>query len=95
MKYRAKKKGLKVSDFTQNEIADIIMNGKCEITKRSFDHMAEQKYRARPFIPSPDRIDTSKGYTRDNVRWVMNWCNVARSEYSVEDFASWTKGVRW
>lgn len=81
--------------FTIKEIEDIILNGKCEVSKRSFNPENNTKYRVNPFMASPDRIDTSKGYTKKNVRWVMVWINKARQEYEIPFFKKLVKGVKW
>jgi hypothetical protein len=36
--------------------------------------------------PSLDRIDNTKGYQLDNVRWVSVWANMARHNWSDEEF---------
>ncbi len=41
--------------------------------------------------PSIDRIDNSKGYEKDNVRWVCLWANLARSMYSDNIFYNMCK----
>jgi len=95
MRKRAKQRNLPIDDFTLEEIVDIIKNGKCAVTNRSFDHTVETKYKQCPFVASPDRIDNDKGYTRDNVRFVCYWVNRCRSNYDLDDFVNWMKGVRW
>lgn len=38
-----------------------------------------------------DRIDSSRGYTNENVAPCCRTCNVAKNKMSVEDFQSWIK----
>lgn len=95
MKYRAKKKNFEPPEFTKKEIEDILENGKCEVTNRSFECSNITDYSKNPFNASPDRIDNSKGYTKDNVRWVMFWVNNCRGDYSIEFFRKLLRGVRW
>ena len=95
MKYRCKKKGFPPPEFTVEEIIDKIENGRCEVTGRKFDITYESKYFRNPFSISPDRIDSFTGYTKENVRWVMVWVNLATQQYDLNDFKKWIKGVKW
>lgn len=45
------------------------------------------------FINGVDRIDSSKGYTPDNVQPMCTWCNVAKSSLSTEEFIEKCKQV--
>ena len=64
-------------------------NGYCEATGLKFD------YSKRPFInpyyPSIDRVDSTKGYTKDNCQMVCHMYNTAKCEFSEEVFAKWAK----
>lgn len=42
---------------------------------------------------SLDRIDNTKGYHQDNVRWVHKTINMMKRTYSDEEFISWCKLV--
>jgi len=48
----------------------------CTMTGLKFDFSAiDDKYKQNPFAPSVDRIDSSRGYTKDNcqvVIWIYN-----------------------
>lgn len=46
-----------------------------------------------PLAPSIDRIDVSEGYTRDNCRLVCVIVNLARLDWSDEDFIKMCKAV--
>jgi hypothetical protein len=35
---------------------------------------------------SLDRIDSKKGYTTDNIRWVHTMVNMCKNKYREEDF---------
>jgi hypothetical protein len=70
-KERSIKKGLEFSlslDWLINKI-DV---GFCELTKLPF-MLDKASTLHNPFGPSLDRIDNSKGYTKDNIRLVL-WC---------------------
>lgn len=41
------------------------------------------------FTASLDRIDSSKGYTHDNVQWVHKFVNIMKQDMSDQEFISW------
>lgn len=57
--------------------------GCCEVTGLPFRPPSEQ-YSRNPYGPSLDRIDSSKGYTPDNVRIVCVAANLAMNEWGEE-----------
>ena len=61
-------------------------NNKCKITNITFDYTKYNNKKASPFKPSIDRIDSSKGYTQDNVRLVCVIINFALNEFGEEIF---------
>lgn len=82
-KRRAKEKGISFS-LTTNLIEQMWneQNNKCALTGIDFQIPQERTGgKARPFAPSIDRIDCSKGYTRDNVRLVCVAVNYALNEF--------------
>lgn len=58
--------------------------GRCEISGLPFDLAAHATASRRPFAPSIDRINSSKGYARDNVRIVCVIANLALNEWGDE-----------
>ena len=74
MKASSLKKGLEWRDdwWTKDKILERIKDKSCEVTGIKFD-LSEPKQRGhrRPFVPSPDRIDNTRGYEPDNVQWVV------------------------
>lgn len=80
MQARARKRGF-VVEWTQNEIERIVVGGKCELTGIPFDNDWSEEYVMNPFSASPDRIDSNKGYTKENTRWVCWWVNQAFGQY--------------
>jgi hypothetical protein len=63
-------------------------NGKCKLTNLEFTFEpkgVETNY--NPFNPSIDKIDHSKGYTKDNVRLVCTIVNLALNTFGEENFA--------
>lgn len=61
--------------------------GTCEVSGLKFDLMNPGGYRRRPFAPSIDRIDSTKGYTIDNCRLVVLILNLAINEFGEDVFA--------
>jgi len=46
----------------------------------------ESTYKAGDRTASLDRIDSSKGYTEDNVQWVHKTINLMKQDYNQEEF---------
>ena len=59
-------------------------NGKCELTGIAFNSFSTNGSRRRPWIPSLDRIDTSKGYDFGNLRVVCGAVNIAISDFGID-----------
>lgn len=58
--------------------------GVCEVTGVAFVIGSAR----HPFLPSIDRIDSSKGYTPENCRVVLWMVNAAKSDLADDDFQS-------
>lgn len=56
----------------------------CHLTGIAFDWTRRRKGARRPFAPSLDRIDSSRGYERDNVRLVCVIVNLAMNEWGFD-----------
>ena len=56
-------------------------DGVCQQTGIPFDMALGTKKNRNPLRPSVDRIDSSKGYTQDNVRLVLTIVNIAKSDF--------------
>lgn len=57
-------------------------NKRCALSGLPFTSVKIEGNRRRPFFPSLDRIDPSKGYEPGNVRLVCVLANIARADYS-------------
>ncbi len=57
--------------------------GKCELTGLPFS-VAYKVGRRKPYTPSIDRIDSTKGYTKENCRLVALSVNLALQEWGPE-----------
>jgi hypothetical protein len=84
---RAKARGWPPPDFTSEWIEEKILNGVCEVTGIPFDltTYVSETHAANPWVPSLDRIDSSKPYLKDNVQVVVYMYNVCKGEFSQED----------
>lgn len=58
---------------------------RCEVTACEFQDGVGDGFMSH-FSASIDRIDSSRGYTRDNVQFVINWVNIAKSNLHLDDF---------
>lgn len=79
---RAQRTGI---DFTLTT-ADLIPLYKagCALTGYQFSSLSKER---SPLSPSIDRIDSSKGYTPDNIRAVCHALNVGMNEWGFEKIA--------
>lgn len=66
-------------------------NDHCEVTGLPFSWTRYAKRTIRPMAPSVDRIDSSKGYTRDNVRLVIFAANCAMGSWGEDYLYGWAK----
>lgn len=73
------------SDIDLNFIIERLETGVCEVTGLPFDFNSHPVYKKNPYAPSIDRIDSCKGYTKDNVRIVLWQVNLLRGEMTDEE----------
>lgn len=83
-KKRAKLKG-RDFDITQDFLMNLWNNqdGKCILTNIKFDLYTSN---TKCYSPSLDRIDSSKGYTKDNVRLIIHAMNMGLSNWGTDIF---------
>jgi hypothetical protein len=83
---RSRAKGFEEPEWTVEEI-EVTMNGCCEVTGIPFDvdYTNTEKHSKGAFRCSPDRLDNSKGYTKENTRWVVWIFNTMRADFKDED----------
>ena len=79
---RAKSSGLDHS-LTADEFIEIFyaQDGKCAVSGIYFAKGKDVNWRCMPYYPSLDRISSSKGYSKDNVRFVLTAVNIALSDW--------------
>ena len=80
---RAKKSSIAHS-IVLEDILPGIEAGFCQLTKLPFDLKPVTKTSQNPYSPSIDRIDSLKGYTKDNIRIVLYAVNAALGQYGTE-----------
>lgn len=82
---RAEERGWSDS-LTYEEFVDLFYRsqGKCAVSGLFFSGLRVNESRARPYYPSIDRIDSSKGYSKDNVRFVCCAVNIALNDFGDE-----------
>ena len=86
-RHKAKLKGMKC-DITADFVEGLMNRHdcKCHITLIPFETTG-------PFVPSIDRIDSSRGYTKDNIQvvcWIYNRC---KADNTHEDVIKFAKGL--
>jgi len=77
-KHRAKKFN-RSFDLTADQVIGMYRRcgGRCEVTGIPMEFKSKVTAENKPWRPSLDRIDSSKGYTLDNCRIVCHAVNVA------------------
>lgn len=58
--------------------------GRCEVTGLRFNGNRHGASKRRPYVPSIDRIDSSKPYSADNVRLICACVNYALNEWGTD-----------
>jgi len=87
-RFRAKQKGLEFT-ITQMDIDPKIKHGCCELTGIRFNLKGGKTWDS----PSIDRIDASKGYTKDNVRVVLYCVNVMANVWGADKIVEIAKAI--
>jgi hypothetical protein len=72
-------------DITADWIEERIRKGFCEVTGIAFDFKQHPVYSKNPYSPSIDRIDSTKDYCKENVRFVIWQVNMMRGETSDDE----------
>lgn len=63
----------------------IASNGRCSVTGLPFnyDNVRGRGATKNPFAPSLDRIESKRGYTIDNVRFVLTAVNIGMMDWGL------------
>ena len=85
-RYRARRKGQEFS-ITEEDIKELLthQDNKCFYLGIPFDNNSDR------YSLSIDRIDSSKGYTKENIRLASSIVNYMKAEYPEEEFWSTVK----
>jgi hypothetical protein len=92
IRQRARKSGMECE--IDAEFLKILMeeqNGLCAISRIPLTFMKGQGH--IPTNASVDRIDSKKGYTKDNVQLVANQVNTMKSNLNINQLIDWCKLV--
>lgn len=79
-------------DLTLNWFQERFNKGTCEATGFKFISNTDKKHARNPFIPSVDRIDSTKGYTMDNCQLVIWAYNVGKQNWDKKTLYKVWKG---
>ena len=93
---RAKQNGWPAPDFGSSWIEERILEGACEVTGIPFDltsHSSPTSHAKNPWVPSIDRVDNAKPYSRDNVQIVVYMYNMCKAEFSHKDVVKFCRAV--
>jgi len=82
-KYRSKKKNL-LFNITEEDVLNIAPEY-CPITNQKLHYIHKKFNKDYMNCASIDRVDSSKGYTKDNVRVISLRANILKSSCSFED----------
>lgn len=76
--------------FDLEEIDDLVetAGGRCQVTGIPFSDAVVGECRTRPWVPTVDRIDATKGYVKGNMRLVCWAANLALADWGDDVF--WT-----
>lgn len=81
-------------DLDEEFLMNLLELGKCRVTGIEFDMSAPPKgMKCNPYSPSIDRIDSSIGYLKSNVRLVIWQYNLMKGEISDEEIFNICKRV--
>lgn len=89
-KDRASRQGMEIA-ITKNDLIEMLTvnGGRCAVTGAQLDFSKRKReIGRRPWVPSLDRIDATKGYTLDNCRIVCCAANIAMNTWGEVVFAS-------
>ena len=77
--------------ITEEDILEKLRGGICEITGIPLDFSSASKL---PYSPSIDRVDSSKGYTIDNIKLVCLIYNYCKNEFTKEEVDDFFNKIR-
>lgn len=90
-KMNARRKKIEFN-ITFEDIFEKIEKGYCEVTNIPFEYTG---VRYNPFAPSIDKIDPTKGYTKDNIQVVCLIYNRAKGINHHRDVIKMVRALSW
>lgn len=81
------------SDITREFLEELLSCGVCCITGTNFKYENEYDCYHNPLAPSIDRIDSKKGYYKDNVQIMLSCLNKFKNDLPNEDFINLWKAL--
>lgn len=89
MKRHARQLGV-IFDITAQDAWELFIkqNGKCNLTGLPIQLSKSKKTREDRVkqTASLDRIDSTKGYTKDNIQWILKSVNIMKNKYNQDYF---------
>ena len=76
-------------NLDKNWLMEKLEAGRCEATGIEFSGNTHPF--CDPFVASIDRIDCSKGYTKDNCQIVVQIYNIAKADHDEPTLLDWAK----
>lgn len=90
----AKKRGETMGiDIDEDFVLGLMESDVCSVTGIKFDYQKPVGTKKNPYAPSLDRIDSTKGYYRDNVRLVIWQYNLMKGEITDEQLFNICKEI--
>jgi hypothetical protein len=76
------------SDITREWLQTLIADDVCNLTGIPFKYLKGEGVTSfqNPYAPSVDRIDSAKGYYKDNVQMVLVAINLGKSQMTMKEF---------
>lgn len=68
-------------------------NGMCALSNVSLKLGKNTIHGRKEMTASIDRVDSSKGYTKDNIQWVHKTINLMKNVLEQTDFIKWCDRV--
>ena len=90
LKYRAKQRGLSF-DLT---IEDLVFPEYCPVLGLKLEIGTGIRGLGMYACPSVDRIDNTKGYTKDNIQIISNRANILKKDGVLEEFEALVKYLK-
>lgn len=78
---RARQRGCDALSFSEFEELWLAAKGRCELTGIRFSAKRVEGSLKRPWMPSVDRIDSTRGYEKGNCRLVCVAVNIALNDF--------------